>query len=477
MVTYFILKRDATSNAYRLGQLYLATVDATRQYVGDYLRPALLREVPHRFIIEGMSRSYAAGSIARKMLEDLPGYDFKHASLNPLNLRNRADPFERGLIEGFRADRQLKEYRGLMTRGNVSYYVIARPGSPVEGSCLSCHGKPEAAPREIVQRYGNDSGFRMTLGDVVEALVVYIPIDVPLKNAQRNVLVFIFLYSVFFALLFLLINRRFGWFYGKMESDRKTIERMDSELLAMNREIEGIAAERTLSLLGLRVADRIRNPVTVIGGLCRILLKGESSPSVRDTLENMASECGKMEKVVQDFDSLVKKKVLLFKREDLNALVAHTVSLIERGIIEKVIGLSTALSDIPLLFNANALLISTAVNETLNYAVENTPQGGRIEVSTGIQGEMVFLAVTCTGKALSAKDIQRLFEPFSDTGEGLGSGLTLVKQIVEDHLGQITVGSTPDVGTTVTLTFPRRWKENELDDLSARTSSAPGGGN
>ena len=37
--------------------------------------------------------------------------------------------------------------------------------------------------------------------------------------------------------------------------------------------MEDIVAERTMGMIGLRVADRIRNPVTVIGGLCKQLSK------------------------------------------------------------------------------------------------------------------------------------------------------------------------------------------------------------
>ena len=108
---------------------------------------------------------------------------------------------------------------------------------------------------------------------MVDALILYIPIQAPLANARQAVVIFISIYTVFFGIIFWLINKRFGWFYEKIELDKKTIEGISKEVLNLNHEMEDIVAERTMGMIGLRVADRIRNPVTVIGGLCKQLSK------------------------------------------------------------------------------------------------------------------------------------------------------------------------------------------------------------
>ena len=143
------------------------------------------------------------------------------------------------------------------------------PVCPLQESCLSCHGDPQAAPKEMVEQYGATAGFQMKVGERVDALMAYIPVHVALEDARRTVAVFIGLYTVFFGIIFYLINMRFEWFYEKIESDRNIIESIDKEVMNLNHEMEDIVAERTMGMFGLKVADRIRNPVTVIGGLCQ----------------------------------------------------------------------------------------------------------------------------------------------------------------------------------------------------------------
>ena len=69
-ITYFVLRQNAINHAYEASRLYIAAVDAVKQYVEEELRPVLKKELPHKFILEGMSRSYAAGSVIGEYSRD-----------------------------------------------------------------------------------------------------------------------------------------------------------------------------------------------------------------------------------------------------------------------------------------------------------------------------------------------------------------------------------------------------------------------
>lgn len=460
-ITYFVLRQNAISHAYQASRLYIAAIDAVKQYVEEELRPVLNRELPHKFILEGMSRSYAAGSTARRILQGFPDYIFKNASLNPINLKNNADEFEIGIINDFRTKKDIKEWKGFISKEGNDYYVIARAGSPVKESCLDCHGDPATAPKEVTKKYGTTSGYYRKTGEVIDALIIYIPIQAPLANARQAVVIFIGIYTVFFGIIFWLINKRFGWFYEKIELDKKTIEDISKEVLNLNHEMEDIVAERTMGMVGLRVADRIRNPVTVIGGLCRQLSKKETEGIPKDKLEDLLSECQKMEKIVADFDELVKSKRFLFKREDLNEIALSAVRLVEHEVKDKAIGLAVNLYDKLLMFNANRQLIKIAVRHILSNAVDATEPGGEITISSGVKEENIYLTITDTGKGMTSEEMHRIFEPFYSTKGRTGMGLPLVRQIIAEHMGEIIIDSKPNVGTTVQFIFPTRWMEKE----------------
>lgn len=459
VITYFILKQSAITDAYNTARLYLTYFEATRHYVGEELRPVLLQEMPDRFVLEGMSRSYAARVITERVKQKLPGYILRNASLNPMNPQNIADEFEAGIINEFITEKELKEWRGLIEKDGYNYYVLAHRGSPAKRGCLYCHGDPAAAPKELIQRYGTASGFHKKEGEIVDAVISYIPIHIPLAIARDTVMIFIGIYTIFFAAIFWVINRRFGWFHEKIEADKKTIEDISKEILNLNREMEDIVAERTMGMVGLRVADRIRNPVTVIGGLCRQLSKKEIEGIPKDKLEVILDECLRMEKIVADFDELVKSKRFLFKREDLNEIVISITKLIEQGIKDKNISLVFDIYEKPLMFNANRQLIKIAIRHVINNSVDATQSGGRITIMSGIKGDSVFLTITDTGKGMSQEELHRIFEPFYSTKGRSGMGLPLVRQIITEHMGEIIIDSKPKIGTTVQFMFPARWKE------------------
>ena len=56
--------------------------------------------------------------------------------------------------------------------------------------------------------------------------------------------------------------------------------------------------------------------------------------------------------------------------------------------------------------------------------------------------------------------MESIFETFYSTKGRTGMGLSLVKQIVSEHLGDINMESEPDRGTTMRISFPVRWKED-----------------
>lgn len=248
----------------------------------------------------------------------------------------------------------------------------------------------------------------------------------------------------------------------QMEKDyKKRIEEMNAEILNMNREMENIATERTISMLGLKVADRIRNPVTIIGGICRQIIKRGVDEKTRESVQEILNECDRMEKIVADFDTLVREKRVLFKREDLNEIVLSTIDLLAQRAKEKSINLSANLLEGPLMFNANRGLIKIAINHIINNSIDTTTENGSISVSTVENEESIMLTVKDTGKGIPQEDLDKIFEPFHSAKGRLGIGLPFAKQIISEHMGEIKIDSVVNAGTTVHVIFPKRWKEKK----------------
>jgi CheY-like chemotaxis protein len=105
--------------------------------------------------------------------------------------------------------------------------------------------------------------------------------------------------------------------------------------------------------------------------------------------------------------------------------------------------------------------VASEVREALLNILENAfaamPDGGRLTIEIRGRDDHAVVAVSDTGRGMSA-DVQRLaFEPFFTTRAtegGTGLGLALAQEIVQRHGGRIALASREGVGTTFTLTFP-----------------------
>ena len=244
----------------------------------------------------------------------------------------------------------------------------------------------------------------------------------------------------------------------------KEIEAVNSDLTELNRQLETIGAERTMSLMALTVADRVRNPAAVIGGRCRRLLEKEGiSEGLREGLQYIMEEAGKLDNIVRDFEALLKNRQSKFMNDDFNKIVERVVSVIEKEAVYKGVRMSLNISVEPLRINMQKDLMRVALFHVMKNAVEATPEGGMITVETFKDGDNVGFTVSDTGYGIPQEEIEHVFRPFVSTKErGFGMGLPLVKQIISEHLGEVSVKSMPGKGTTFRLLFPVRWKEERL---------------
>ena len=84
-------------------------------------------------------------------------------------------------------------------------------------------------------------------------------------------------------------------------------------------------------------------------------------------------------------------------------------------------------------------------------------QGGMLRLAAIRANDQVCLEIADTGLGMSPEVLSNVFDPFFTTkefGKGTGLGLTVVKGIVEEHGGTISVDSRVGAGTTVSILLP-----------------------
>jgi signal transduction histidine kinase len=128
--------------------------------------------------------------------------------------------------------------------------------------------------------------------------------------------------------------------------------------------------------------------------------------------------------------------------------------------------------------------ISLVLSNLLSNAIKFTPEGGRIDVAAKDYKKGILVSVKDNGAGIATEDQERIFERFYQVRAehlaghgGMGIGLTIVKNLVELHQGQVWVESEPGQGSTFLFTLPQEAPATIVDSPPVEANSHQHNGN
>jgi PAS domain S-box-containing protein len=145
------------------------------------------------------------------------------------------------------------------------------------------------------------------------------------------------------------------------------------------------------------------------------------------------------------------------KDADLRENIESTLALARAELRDR-IEVVLDIDSLPLLRCHPAELNQVFLNLILN-AAQAIDGKGRLTIAARDAGERIVITFSDTGKGMTPDVMRQIFNPFFTTkpvGQGTGLGLSIAYQIITDrHGGQIAVESTPEQGSTFTITLPK----------------------
>lgn len=207
-----VLEKEAQNRT----ELVLHFTQATQDYMTHSLRPAV-EQITDNLPIEVLSANFATREVVEEFNLALPEYTYKPATINPTNPIDTANEFEVSIIKKFRQNTQLEKLTGYTTLDNQERFYSASPVQ-VFASCLRCHGDPKIAPKVMIQRYGSINGFGWKVGDIVGALMIYVPI----ADLRANFAATLNNLWLTFALLTLVVIMVIYFWFGQLVAHRLT---------------------------------------------------------------------------------------------------------------------------------------------------------------------------------------------------------------------------------------------------------------
>lgn len=256
--------------------------------------------------------------------------------------------------------------------------------------------------------------------------------------------------------------------------DEEALRQLASDLSTANR--------RKTEFLAI-LAHELRNPMAPIrSGLELMRLAGDNAETVARVREMMDRQLGHLIHLVDDLLDIARiagnKLELKIQRVDLKSLVKSAVETSQPLIEGGGHAFSVELPDEDVFLDVDPIRISQVIGNLLNNAAKYTPPGGLITLSAFRMDGDAVISVTDTGIGIPEDALAVVFEMFTQVGRsthavhgGLGIGLSLVRRLVEQHGGAVSVASPgPGKGCTFTVRLPLA-VQDAASDASTRTGA------
>jgi signal transduction histidine kinase len=247
------------------------------------------------------------------------------------------------------------------------------------------------------------------------------------------------------------------------QSLRQRNQDLDDTLRKLQAAQEELVRSERLAATGkmtAQLAHEINNPIHNIHSCLQTALSRlPAEVKGKDLIEAAYGEAGRLSRLTVQMLNFYRTSLAedVMRPTDINLLLTEVVTLINGDLAQQGISVETAFAhDLPLLPGSRDKLKQVFLNLIAN-ARDAMPGGGRLFMSTEVQGRNVLVKVKDTGVGIPEENLDRIFDAFYTTKgkvSGVGLGLSVSYGIVSQHRGSIEVESAVGSGTTFTIVLP-----------------------
>jgi signal transduction histidine kinase len=220
----------------------------------------------------------------------------------------------------------------------------------------------------------------------------------------------------------------------------------------------------SVGALASSVAHEFNNILTTIINYARLALRSADEAARTQALEKILKGSQRAATIISSMLGFARNNSTQRQLTDLAALVEEVLVLADKDLSKHRVHVEKKFLGRPQACVVPAQIEQVLLNLIIN-ARQAMPRGGllRIEVRDNPHTQMVELSVADTGMGIPPERLRLIFEPFYTTKEpdahghgGTGLGLSVCRQIIEQHQGRIRVESLVGKGSTFTVKLPLR---------------------
>ncbi len=217
------------------------------------------------------------------------------------------------------------------------------------------------------------------------------------------------------------------------------------------------------------IAHELRTPLTAANGFLQMVEKGLVHDQSLDgevqqaALHSAGRNLQQIINLVNDILFIQEMDLILpcFEPTDLTRVLGNVNTRLSSQANESQVKVELELArDLPYV-SGDAKSLERACAAILDNAIKFSLPGGKVRISTSLEQEQVCVVIRDQGVGISEEALPRIFERFFHIDQiegrlyrGMGLGLSIARQVIEQHQGSIQVTSAPSQGTVVHLQLP-----------------------
>jgi len=264
---------------------------------------------------------------------------------------------------------------------------------------------------------------------------------------------------------------------------RMQIARVSEEEKVLKKRLESLEElNRLKSEFISVVSHELRTPLAIVKEGVNLIyegLAGGISEKQKKLLSQARENIERLKKLIDDLLDLSRIEAgrvkLSYSLVNLSDLLRNSAEFFQKQARDKEITLKYDLPRERINIFLDGERINQVVSNLISNAIKFTEEGGRVTVELQALENKIRIGVIDTGIGIAKHDIPKLFSRFTqlskDTGtarKGMGLGLSIAKELVELHGGEIWAESKPGVGSKFYFTIPRYYSIRVLDEFVRR---------
>lgn len=270
------------------------------------------------------------------------------------------------------------------------------------------------------------------------------------------------------------MNLAAGRYFTGFARDLTEVKANESRLQDLQDELLHVSRLSAMGQMASALAHELNQPLAAVvnwsqAARRQLKLQETASPKALEFTENAIEQANRAGQIIRRLRSFIEKGETDRQFEEVNKVVEEAAALALVGAKESGVHVTLALAvDLPAALIDKIQVQQVLVNLVRN-AVEAMANSGRRElnVSTSLaeDASLVQVSVADTGPGVPPDISARLFQPFMTTKEkGMGLGLSISRDIIDNHGGRLTAAPNPGGGTVFAFTLPTRDAEGGVDD-------------